>query len=143
MSLAMSQQEREAFLAATHVGVLAVAQPSAPPLMAPVWYAYEPGGLVSISMEVGSRKLRLILEEAQPFSLLVQDETPPYKYVAIEGAVVEAVPSPMEERRALALRYFGPEEGQRYIEGLGENDAETMVRVRPVKWRTVDFAKAK
>lgn len=141
MSVAMSQAEREAFLARPHVAVLAVAQPSGPPLLAPVWYAYEPGGLLSISMEASSRKAGL-LRAAGRLSLCAQDDTRPYKYVAIEGVVVGVERALLGERQALALRYLGPEQGAAFAAELEDSENEIMVRVQPVKWRTVDYAKA-
>jgi nitroimidazol reductase NimA-like FMN-containing flavoprotein (pyridoxamine 5'-phosphate oxidase superfamily) len=41
--LSMSREQREAFLADVHVGVLAVAQPDGPPALTPVWYRYREG----------------------------------------------------------------------------------------------------
>ena len=38
MSLAMSRAEREAFLAATRVGIVSIAEEGRGPLAVPVWY---------------------------------------------------------------------------------------------------------
>jgi len=51
MSLAMSRQEREAFLAALHVGVISIERPGRGPLTVPIWYGYEPGGDLWIMIE--------------------------------------------------------------------------------------------
>ena len=40
----MSKDEREAFLADVHVGVLIVERADSAPLASPVWYRYRPGG---------------------------------------------------------------------------------------------------
>jgi Pyridoxamine 5'-phosphate oxidase len=81
----MTAEEREAFLADLHVGVLSVAAGEAqPPVTAPVWYTYDPGGLVSIITAKESVKARLLRAEGQA-SLCVQTETPPYAYVSVEG----------------------------------------------------------
>ena len=40
----MTKAERETFLAALHVGIVAVADGSNGPIAVPVWYIYEPGG---------------------------------------------------------------------------------------------------
>jgi nitroimidazol reductase NimA-like FMN-containing flavoprotein (pyridoxamine 5'-phosphate oxidase superfamily) len=42
VSLAMTKDEREAFLAALHVGVISLEDPGHGPLTVPIWYAYEP-----------------------------------------------------------------------------------------------------
>ena len=41
---AMSQKEKEAYLADLHVGVLAINEPGLGPLTVPIWYDYTPGG---------------------------------------------------------------------------------------------------
>ena len=43
MSLAMTRQEREGFLASVHVGIISIAEDGRGPLTVPIWYAYEPG----------------------------------------------------------------------------------------------------
>ena len=48
MSLAMSEHERQAFLADVHVGVISIERDDGPPLTVPIWYGYEPGELVWI-----------------------------------------------------------------------------------------------
>lgn len=140
MTVTMSHSEREAFLAGVHVGALAVAQPSGPPLITPVWYAYAEGGQISISTEGSSRKARL-LQASGYASLCVQDERPPYKYVTVECAVAAVERATMDERRALALRYLGPVEGERFAAELEDSPSEIMVRLLILKWRTVDYGK--
>src|SRR6266508_1581586 len=111
MSLAMTRAEREAFLADLHVAVLSVADVyGRAPLTTPVWYTYEPGGLVTFIVEREGRKAELLRTTGQA-SVCVQTEEPPfYKYVTIEGPVVatESPPNP-DERRAIAHRYIGEE----------------------------------
>ena len=68
MSLQMSQEEREAFLAGVHVGVMSIERADGPPLTVPVWYDYEPGGDVVVIMGEESVKNRLLpsLQPVQP-----------------------------------------------------------------------------
>jgi PPOX class probable F420-dependent enzyme len=141
MSLAMTHAERESFLAALHVGVLAVAEPGRGPLLAPIWYGYEPGGEVRIVTGRDSRKARL-LSRAGRFSLCVQTEEPPYRYVSVEGPIV-AIESSDRERdaRPLAHRYLGAELGDRYMEASAGDEASVLVRMRPERWLTVDYRK--
>ena len=56
MSLAMTKAEREAFLAETRVAVISVAEPDRGPLTIPVWYSYEPGGVVRFVTAGTSKK---------------------------------------------------------------------------------------
>ena len=46
MDLRMSEDERQAFLAGVHIGVISIEREDGPPLTVPIWYGYEPGGNV-------------------------------------------------------------------------------------------------
>jgi nitroimidazol reductase NimA-like FMN-containing flavoprotein (pyridoxamine 5'-phosphate oxidase superfamily) len=141
VSLAMTKQERERFLADLHVGIISIPEEGRGPLTVPIWYSYEPGGELRVITARTSRKARL-LERAGRFSLCAQTETPPYKYVSVEGPVVAIEPADLErDRRPLARRYFGAELGDRYIEGTRDLVENVLVRMRPERWRTVDYAK--
>ena len=138
----MTAAEREGFLAEAHVGVLSVTDPGHAPLTVPVWYSYEPGGLVSVVTGRSSRKATR-LDAEQRFSLCAQTETAPYRYVSVEGPVVQVEPTvDPEERRAMAYRYLGPELGDLYLAAT-EADApdNLVVRMRPERWLTVDYGK--
>jgi nitroimidazol reductase NimA-like FMN-containing flavoprotein (pyridoxamine 5'-phosphate oxidase superfamily) len=141
MSLAMTKEEREAFLADVRVGVISVAEDGHGPLTVPIWYFYDPGGEVRIITARGSRKGKL-LERAGRFSLCAQTETPPYKYVSVEGPIVAVEVADLErDRRPLAHRYLGAERGDRYIESTRDVVGNVLIRMRPERWLTVDYAK--
>jgi PPOX class probable F420-dependent enzyme len=137
-SLSMSKREREEFLAGVHIGVLAVGRESGPPLVTPVWYRYTPGGEVEVTTARDSEKARL-LEETGRASLCVQSEALPYAYVTVEGPV-ETAESSRDAREDIAVRYLGEEMGAAYLSSTGDVD-NVMVRLRPERWRTVDYAK--
>ena len=140
MSVSMSPAEREAFLAQVHVGVLAVAGgQDRGPLVTPVWYTYQPGGLVSVSTGASSNKARAIAAAGR-FSLCAQDEAPPYRYVTVEGPAVTG-PASLAERTELARRYLGRDGGDAFIAANPGAD-EVMIRMTPEHWRTADFGKA-
>jgi nitroimidazol reductase NimA-like FMN-containing flavoprotein (pyridoxamine 5'-phosphate oxidase superfamily) len=146
----MTQAEREAFLAGLHVGVLSVADPAGAagaagpagpagrgPLVVPVWYSYQPGGVVSVATGSRSRKARAI-REAGRFSLCAQDEQPPYKYVTVEGpAVIEESNAP--ERLELARRYLGTEGGDAFIAANPGRAGDAIIRMTPERWISVDY----
>ena len=143
MSLKMTKEERETFLADLHVGVISIAEKDRGPLTAPIWYGYEPGGELWILTERNSRKGRL-LQEAGRFSLVAQTETPPYKYVSVEGPITSIEKPDLErDERPMAHRYLGPELGDGYLEstrGDGEVD-NILVKMRPQRWLTTDYSK--
>ena len=88
----MSEHERQEFLAGVHVGVISIERADGPPLTVPIWYGYEPGGLVWIITGAESLKGRL-LNAARRFSLCAQTEEPPfYKSVSVEGPIVDVAP---------------------------------------------------
>jgi hypothetical protein len=142
MDLDMTRDEREAFLAALHVGVLSVAAPGRGPLTVPIWYAYEPGGEILIVTGKNSRKATL-LREAGRATFVVQTEELPYKYVSVEGPVTLADADVDRDVRPIAHRYLGHELGDGYIDQTrAENPAgDVLVRLRPARWDTVDYAK--
>jgi nitroimidazol reductase NimA-like FMN-containing flavoprotein (pyridoxamine 5'-phosphate oxidase superfamily) len=141
MSLTMSKDERETFLAGLHVGVFCVDQPGRAPLATPVWYAYEPGGVISIITGTGTVKGRLVAAAGR-FSLCAQDETPPYRYVTVEGPVEATEPVDAEERKAMAHRYLGEEFGNAYLEATADADGHDItLRMRPARWYTIDYSK--
>jgi PPOX class probable F420-dependent enzyme len=139
MSLRMSREEREEFLAGVHVGMLSVASDDGRgPLTVPVWYSYQPGGTVNVSTGRDTHKARAIAAAGR-FSLCAQDERPPYKYVSVEGpAVIEEISE--AERLALARRYLGPEGGDAFV-AANPGAADVAIRMTPQRWLTADYGK--
>lgn len=81
----MSAAGREEFLAGVRVGVLSTAVgKTGRTLAVPVWYSYQPGGLVTVLTSRRSRKAGAI-RAAGRFGLCAQDGNPPYRYVTVEG----------------------------------------------------------
>ena len=140
-SISMSRDEREAFVADVHIGVLSVADPGRGPLTVPIWYAYEPGGEVSFLTGTGTRKADL-LRKAGRASLCVQIETAPYAYVTVEGPVSVSDSFDPEERKSTAERYLGPDFGAIHLAATEQEAADNVtVRLRPERWLTVDYSK--
>jgi uncharacterized protein len=137
----MTRAEKEAFLADVHIGVLSIPQPGRGPLTVPVWYDYQAGGELWFLTGPESRKGRL-LSAGVRVSVCAQTETPPYKYVSIEGPIVSIAPSDKEKfARPMARRYLGQLRGDQYVDA-GDADASVVVRVRPQRWLAVDYGKA-
>jgi nitroimidazol reductase NimA-like FMN-containing flavoprotein (pyridoxamine 5'-phosphate oxidase superfamily) len=134
--LTMSKADREAFLADVHVGIVGIAREGAPPLTAPVWYSYEPGGDVVFAFAAGSEKISLLRTTGEA-SLCAQTESMPYKYVTVEGPVVIEPPDVAVET-ALAYRYLGEEIGDIYL-GASADEITFVVRLTTARWRTVDY----
>jgi PPOX class probable F420-dependent enzyme len=142
MSLAMSRSEREQFLAAQRVGIVSVVEPGRGPLTLPIWYAYEPGGELRFLTGATSRKAALI-RQAGRVSLCVQNETPPYQYVSVEGPVAIAEPDYERDVRPMAYRYLGEQLGDWYLQATAEERARgtILVRLKPEHWLSADYNK--
>lgn len=141
MSLAMTRAERETFLADVHVAVISVAHERRAPLTLPVWYRYEPGGAIAFVTGGASRKAALI-RRAGRLSLCVQTETPPYKYVSVEGPVTIGAPDFERDARAIAYRYLGQQLGDWYLQTTAaERTNSILVTLTPQRWLSVDYSK--
>ena len=138
----MTESERQEFLAALHVGVLAIERPDGPPLAVPVWYSYEPGGDVEVLTSASSIKGRLAATAGRA-SLCAQQEELPYKYVSVEGSL-EIVELDAEASKAavvpMAIRYLGEEMGRKYAAtSVGPDDI--LIRLSAERWFSVDYSK--
>jgi len=134
----MNTDEKQQFLAGLHVGIVAIPEPGRGPLCVPVWYDYRPGGELWFITGPESRKGRLLAAGLR-ISLCAQTETPPYRYVSIEGPIVGLDPAD-EELLPMAVRYLGEEMGRAYNSGSA-GEANVVVRVRPERWLAVDYGK--
>jgi PPOX class probable F420-dependent enzyme len=139
----MTKVEREAFLAETHVGVFSVTEPERGPLSIPVWYHYEPGGVVRFTTGGGSKKAKLMRASGRA-SILVQTEAPPYKYASVEGpARIAGEPDYERDVRAMAVKYLGKEMAEAYLVSIAtEYQDIVLVELTPERWFTVDYSKA-
>ena len=136
--LSMSVEEREAFLADLHVGMIGIERADGPPLTVPVWYGYEPGGEVLLWTESGSLKHRL-LRDAGRFSITVQDEQPPYKYVTAEGDITSIGAAQDADVRLLAIRYLGEQAGNQFTD-QNLTPTSIVIRMRPQRWLSFDYS---
>ena len=132
----MSPAARMAFLEGVHVGILAVEEGGRGPLAAPIWYRVV-DDTVEFGISASSTKAQL-LRAAGRATLLVQDETPPYRYVSVEGPIA-FVDRPYD-MLAAATRYLGPEIGALYAAGNQDGADTVVVVLQPEHWRTQDFS---
>ncbi len=140
-SFVMSAEERQAFLADVHVGIIAIPEDGRAPLAVPVWYSYEPGGDVQVLMQQDSRKM-VGIEAAGRFSLCAQTETAPYKYVTAEGPGTDVQPYDIEtDLLTMATRYLGEKGGRDYIANAGTGGNGVLVSMTPEHWLSTDYGK--
>ena len=140
MSLVMTAQEREEFLAGVHICVVAVNREGRAPLAVPIWYDYTPGGEVLLWIDRGSVK-ETVIRAAGRISICAQVEEAPYRYATVEGPVTMDGAPTAEQALAIAGRYLPAEAAAGYVkEKLGESSL--LVRMHPEKWLSTDYSKA-
>jgi nitroimidazol reductase NimA-like FMN-containing flavoprotein (pyridoxamine 5'-phosphate oxidase superfamily) len=142
----LSKDEREAFLTEPHVAVISVASDDdRPPLTVPIWYGYQPGDNLTLFTGTQGRKARktALIEKAGVLSLVVQQEQFPYKYVSVQGTVVQIDrPPSADQMLAIVRRYLPEEQAQGFVHGELANSGSGLVlfTVRPDRWLTADFS---
>ena len=138
----MTQTEKESYLSELHVGVLAINDPGAGPLTVPIWYDYNPGGELWLITGTNSRKGKL-MSSGDRVSLAVQSEAVPYKYVSVEGPIMEIANSSQEELLSMATRYLGKTQGAAYAQAnSGSADGQSvLIKIKPERWLAVDYSK--
>ncbi|MFT4570725.1 MAG: PPOX class probable F420-dependent enzyme [Candidatus Binatia bacterium] len=130
----------EEFVAAPRIAILAYARRDGTPVQVPIWYAYEDGdfrmltGRTSVKAKALARNPRA--------SLTIQDETPPYRAVIMDGDVaISEVPLETDLNPYLARRYFGKFGGREYEKMSADEYAKTglcELRFQPTRVRGFD-----
>ena len=140
MSLSMSRTDRSGFLAEARLGSLTVPSDGRPaPLTAPVWYDVDSSGRIWVITGASSQKARAI-EASGRFGIAVHEDQRPFRYVSVEGAVVERRPCELaRDLLPMAVRYLGQEAGRAYADEWATWQSEDVVYVmRPERWASAD-----
>jgi PPOX class probable F420-dependent enzyme len=133
MAEKMTPEEQRQFLSAgTRTAKLATVGADGRPHVAPVWFVLD-GDTVIFTTGANTVKGRNLRRDPR-VALSVDDETPPFAFVLIEGTAepVDGAPDLLEWATRLAARYMGPAQADAY----GRRNAvpgELLVRVRPSK----------
>jgi PPOX class probable F420-dependent enzyme len=133
MANPMSDDQRRKFLLeGTRTGILATVRADGRPHAAPIWFTLD-GDDVMFTTNETTVKGRNLRRDGRAV-LVVDDGTPPFDFVTIEGQV-ELSEDPERRLRwttALAARYMGADRA----EDFGRRNAvpgELLVRLRPAK----------
>lgn len=128
----MSPQEARAFLLhGTRTGKLATVRADGRPHATPIWFTLDGETLVFTIWHETVKAHNLARDPRA--ALVVDDETPPFAYVIVEGEVEVTDPPPDEKRHwttIIARRYMG----DALAEQFGKRnavDGEFVVRLRP------------
>jgi hypothetical protein len=138
--MALSTNEREAFLAQPHIAALSVeAGPDRAPLVVPIWYQYEPGGNPWFLTGTTSRKLDLI-RAAGRCTLMVETIEPSIRYVAVSGDIIDYSDGTRDQLTEMAARYLPADKVDGYVEfATVDHGDQTKVVFAPGQWISSDL----
>lgn len=123
--------EVDAFLRETRVAVISTIGADGAPRTAPIWFLWDGAAPVLFTSR---RTLKWRNIERDPrVSLCVDDRTPPYRAVIVEGRVEEAADRSLyDDVLAMSIAYYGREEGERFAARyLGERPDVALFRIVP------------
>lgn len=137
MSLALTTEEVNALLAEPRIAVLGIGRDAKGPLLAPIWYIYEPDGVFVFNMSDSSAKGKRLRAEGRA-TVCVHADDNPYRYVIAEGPVTLELlgDRTFASVEALASRYLGANAGRRYAEQFAGKD-EVTVRLTADRWQAL------
>ncbi len=120
------------FLSQTLVAVISTVDGEGSPRSAPIWYHWEDGAAY---MFTGRRTLKWRNIARSPVaSLCVDWREPPYRSVILDGKVEEVQRPLYDLVLAMAVRYYGDEEGRAFAEGYREQSENTVIfRLTPTR----------
>ena len=110
----MNEARRRQFLKKPRVAVLSFLARDGSPVATPIWYEYRDGKFYVHTSEE-TFKARCIRRDPR-VSLCIQDEEPPYSFVAVRGkAKAVQEPDPAELDKRMAYHYLGRIGGNYYL----------------------------
>ena len=135
----MSTEDRHVFLTEGRIAIIAIEQDNAPPLAVPIWFSFSPDEGITISTMDASLKARL-LRAAGRFTLTVQEEERPHRYVSAEGPIVEIRPVDAERDIRPMAEIYAPDQVDMYVEASSQIPSSVFV-MKPETWRSMDQSK--
>ena len=113
----------ERFVAAPRIGVLAYTRSDGRPNQVPIWYVYRGGRFLMLTSPTSPKAKALA--RAPHACITIQDETPPYRAVVVDGSVtLEKTTADAGLNSELATRYFGKIGGREYEKMTAEENAK-------------------
>ncbi len=129
----MTRDEIHAFLChGTRTGKVATVRVDGRPHVAPIWFVLDGDDLVFMTWHESVKAANLRREGR--LALCVDDETPPYAFVIVEGTVT--ISEDLEQLRHWATRIGGRYMGEDRAEEFGQRNGvpgELLIRLTPTK----------
>lgn len=145
----MSDAERDEFMSRPHLGYLGIARVGKGPLLAPIWYSYDPPTAIHINIGATSAKAKRLRAEGRASMLVVEAAKGMYRSALVEGPTTMRPLGDDTETAMLAMssRYLGASGGQRYTNDFmrklatndfpdGHGNSELIVTITADNWRT-------
>jgi PPOX class probable F420-dependent enzyme len=129
----MTDDEYRAFMTGrpAHTGKLGTTRTDGRPHVAPIWYDLDTDGTVVFTTGADTLKGKALRRDPR-VCLCVDDETPPFSFVIVEGTA--GISHDLDEMLAWATRIGGRYMGDDQAEAYGRRNAvpeEMLVRVTP------------
>lgn len=115
----MSDEERDAFLAGSALGRLAVIDDRGWPYVQPIWFQWEPSEGIFWVIARKKSAWALFMKDNPKVAMTIDDNTPPLRKVSVQG-MAELIEEPnvggqwVEIARKMSYRYLG-EHGPDYL----------------------------
>jgi len=129
----MTVDEYKAFLTTgTRTGKLSTVRADGRPHVAPIWFELDGDALVFTTWHTSVKAINMRRDPR--VSICVDEESPPYAFVVVEGAVT--ITEEAEERAYWATRIAARYMGEELAEAYGKRNSvagELVVRIQPTK----------
>jgi nitroimidazol reductase NimA-like FMN-containing flavoprotein (pyridoxamine 5'-phosphate oxidase superfamily) len=134
----MDDQQRDAFLAGTYLGALAVAREDGAPHLLPIWYRWDGSAVLLWTDPAFPWARRLAVEPRVAFAVF--EHAHPFRAVYIRGTASLRVGSFAELRdaaRAIVARYDPPAELDRVVDRYDRGTPKAIVTITPTAIRAL------
>lgn len=128
------------FLTQPMMARVATTNKNGTPHCVPLWYRFNPGdGMFEISTGAESVTVKN-LRRNPAVSIVVDDQTPPYKGVAAEGTAEVSEPKGKDHEyfTPSIIHYLGEGAVERYLQGMPGQKERVRITVRPKRWKFWD-----
>ena len=135
----MTDDEVTSFLTEAPIARLASRNPDGTIHLAPAWFLYD-DGYILIGTQLVTRKARNVAAEPQ-VTVLIDTQASPFKGVIMYGAAELDREDAAAKRVPIFAKYVTPERAEQMATGLAEQFEPVIIRVRPDRVISYDYAK--
>jgi len=134
-----TQDELTAFLNEAPIARLSSMNANGTIHIAPVYFKYDHGDII-MGTQDGTHKVRNIKRNPK-VTLLIDNQTPPWKGVLIYGEAVLDYADVIAKRITIFERYMPTENARKFAEDLASTFVPVIIRVKPTNIVSYDYSK--